>query len=160
MLGFRGTVTNKVDAKGRVSVPAKFRALIESEGLSGIVCYPALRGDVIEAGGRRLMEQIEMMLARLEPFSDEWEALSHALVGASVELAFDSEGRITLPESLRAVAGITRSVGFVGLGTRFQLWQPEALAQEYVKAQSLARENRSLLRPPPIFPQTEGGRGT
>ena len=159
MLGFRGTVTNKVDAKGRVSVPAKFRALLEAENLSSIVCYPALRGDVIEAGGRRLMQQIDFMLSRLEPFSPEWEALSHTLVGASVELAFDSDGRIVLPESLRALAGITTAVSFVGLGTRFQLWQPDALAQEYAKAKDLARDSRSLLRPPPVFPQNQTGEG-
>lgn len=160
MLGFRGTVTNKVDAKGRVSVPAKFRAQIEADNLNSIVCYPALRGKVIEAGGRRLMEQIDFMLSQLEPFSEEAEALSHSLIGASVELAFDSEGRVSLPEPLRDVAGITNAVTFVGLGTRFQLWEPNTYANEYANAKKVARDNRSLLRPPPLFPSQQGGGGT
>ena len=150
MIGFRGTVTNKVDAKGRVSVPAKFRALLEAENLSSFVCYPALRGGVIEGGGRRLMQQIDAMLSRLQPYSSEWEALSHTLVGASVELSFDSDGRVVLPESLRAIAGITNAASFVGLGIRFQLWNPDTLTQEYAKSKNLARDSRSLLRPPPL----------
>lgn len=151
MLGFRGTVTNKVDAKGRVSVPAKFRALLEAEELTTIVCYPALRGGVLEAGGRRLLEEIESMLARLEPFSEQWEFLSHALVGASEELALDSEGRIILPESLRAVAGIKDKVSFVGLGSRFQLWEPRAWEHEYLQAKDRARDLRTRFRAPPMF---------
>lgn len=161
MLGFRGTATNKVDAKGRVSVPAKFRALIEAENRSSIVCYPALRGNVLEAGGSLLMKQIDAMLARLEPFSDESEALYHALYGASVELAFDREGRIVLPEGLCSIAGITDAVSFVGLGYRFQLWEPRAYAAEYANARKLAHESRSLLRPPATFsPNPESERQT
>lgn len=151
MLGFRGTVTNKVDAKGRVSVPAKFRAVIEAENRSSILCYPALRGEVIEAGGSQLISQIDVMLARLEPFSDESEALYHTLYGASVELAFDGEGRILLPDSLRSIAGITDAVSFVGLGYRFQMWEPNAYTAEYANARTLAHKSRSLLRPPAYF---------
>lgn len=151
MLGFRSTMTNKVDAKGRVSVPAKFRSVLEADNLNSFVCYPALRVPAIEAGGRKHMEDIDSMLSQLDPFSDEAEALSHALVGASVELTFDSEGRVSLPEDLREAAGITSAVTFVGLGTRFQLWNPNAYNEEFIAAKKLAFDSRKLLRPSSSF---------
>lgn len=147
MLGFRSTITNKVDAKGRVSVPAKFRSVIEAENLNSFICYPALRVPAIEAGGRKLAEENDSMLSRLDPFSDEAESLNYVLRGASVELSFDGEGRVLLPEDLRKGAGITDAATFVGLGIRFQLWNPDAFNEEFAAAKKIAHDNRKLLRP-------------
>ncbi|MCY4031409.1 MAG: division/cell wall cluster transcriptional repressor MraZ [Hyphomicrobiales bacterium] len=156
MLGFRSTITNKVDAKGRVSVPAKFRSVIEAENLNSFICYPALRVPAIEAGGRKLAEENDSMLARLDPFSDEAESLNYMLRGASVELSFDSEGRVLLPEDLRKAAGITDAATFVGLGIRFQLWNPDAYSNEFAAAKKIAHDNRKLLRPSPSLSQGDG----
>ncbi|MEG9861456.1 MAG: hypothetical protein V6Z81_02995 [Parvularculales bacterium] len=146
MYGFRGIHTNKLDAKGRVSIPARFRAVLEKDELNSVICYPSFKQDVVEAGGRRLMDELDGMLNRLDPYSDEREALSHALIGASEELLMDQDGRVTLPESLREIAHVTSSVTFVGLGNKFQFWQPEAYQDHYVQARAMARENRFLLR--------------
>lgn len=159
MLGFRSTITNKVDAKGRVSVPAKFRAIIEAENLNSpteagsppfLICYRAVRVPAIEAGGRRLLEKNDSMLDELrerESDYDQAESLEYVLHGGSVDLSFDSEGRVLLPEDLREHAGITDAATFVGLGIRFHVWNPDAYKEEFKAAKKIAYENRNLLRP-------------
>ncbi len=142
---FRGWVTNKVDAKGRVSVPAKFRAVLEAEGLNEIFCYRSLERDVLEAGGQQLQDEVERLLDQLPAFSQEREDLEHVLVGDSTPLGIDQDGRITLPKDLREFAGITGQVTFVGLGHRFQLWEPAAHEAHREAARSSARDSLRML---------------
>ena len=145
MTRFHGVVTNKVDSKGRVSVPARFRAAIEAGSGSVIFCYPSLtQKNVLEAGSLSLREEMEEMLDRLDPYTDEYEALAHVLVGASTELMLDSEGRISLPVGLRGKLG--KSATFVGLGRRFQIWPPADYVSFYTKAFERARKSREHLR--------------
>ena len=145
MSRFHGVVTNKVDAKGRVSVPAKFRVAVEAEGTAVIFCYPSLtQENVLEAGGLKLREEMEEMLDRLDPYTDDYEALAHVLVGASTELVLDGEGRISLPVELRHKLG--KGATFVGLGRRFQIWPPRDYERFYSKVLSRARKSRHHLR--------------
>ena len=144
---FRGTSTNKIDSKGRVSVPARFRAVIEADGLNGICCNPVLNRPVLEAGGERLVREIDGMLSRLPPYSEAREALAHTLIGASEDLAFDGQGRVLLPDSFRSHANLTDSVTFAGLGNLFQMWDPKAYQAYLIEARQRAFEHRALLRP-------------
>ncbi len=148
MRQFRGSATNKIDAKGRISVPARFRAVIEADGLASVFCYCSLTHPVLDAGGRRLMDEVDQILARLAPYSDQREELSHALIGGSEELSLDREGRIALPEHFRHFAKLGEAATFVGLGARFQLWKPEAWDRQFAAARAAAREHRQLLRAP------------
>ena len=136
---FRGTVTNKIDSKGRVSVPARFRAVIEAEGLSSVYCCKSLMHKALDAGGKRLMDEVDAMLTRLNLYSSERHDLSHALIGASDDLALDREGRIILPEAFREFAGLASEVTFVGLGNRFEIWDSATLAQHVEESRSRAR---------------------
>ena len=115
---FVSTFINKIDAKGRVSVPAPFRAVLERDGYAGggIYCYPSLDAPALDAGGQRLAENIDRLLDGLPDYSDERDELSVALYGDVHTLAIDQDGRIVLPEALRAHAGLSTHVAFVGLG--------------------------------------------
>ncbi|HEU0061399.1 MAG TPA: division/cell wall cluster transcriptional repressor MraZ, partial [Hyphomicrobiaceae bacterium] len=100
---FVSTFINKIDAKGRVSVPASFRAILERDGYAGggIYCYPSLDAPALDAGGQRLADNIDRLLAGLPDYSDERDELSVALYGDVHTLAIDQDGRIVLPEALR-----------------------------------------------------------
>ena len=129
---FVSTFTNKIDAKGRVSVPAPFRAVLERDGYTqgtpgGIYCYPSLDAPALDAGGQSLARKIDGLLDGLPDYSDERDELSVALYGDVHILAIDQDGRIVLPEGLRAHAGLSTHVAFVGLGTKFQMWEPAPL---------------------------------
>ncbi|KWT64302.1 MULTISPECIES: division/cell wall cluster transcriptional repressor MraZ [Hyphomicrobium] len=146
---FVSTFTNKIDAKGRVSVPASFRAVLErdayaSGGAAGIYCYPALEAPALDAGGERLAQKIDGLLAGLPDYSDERDELSVALYGDVQILSIDGDGRINLPEALRAHAGLTSQVTFVGLGDKFQMWNPEQFAERRERARQKVHQTRKL----------------
>lgn len=140
MDGFVATFTNRLDQKGRVSVPASFRAALTREGFDGVYCYPALDQPAIDAGGARLKQAIDERLSVFETFSEDYEILSTAFYGASRVLKIDKDGRITLPDDLREDAGITDSVVFVGQGFKFQIWAPEQFASRQKDARARLKE--------------------
>ena len=160
---FVSTFTNKIDAKGRVSIPASFRVVLERDGYTGgtsaagsganappqtgaggIYCYPSLDSAALDAGGERLARKIDALLAGLADYSDERDELSVALYGDVQVLHVDADGRIVLPESLRTHAGLTGQVTFVGLGDKFQIWEPAAFEARRAKAREKVQEHRKL----------------
>ena len=143
---FLSTFVNKVDRKGRVSVPATFRAAIADQSFSGIVVFPSFKYEALDASGIRRMEEMSERLNTLDEFSEEHENLS-MLFAASQALPFDSEGRIILPENLAEYAHITDSAAFVGLGKSFQVWEPARFADHQAMLRECAREQRTSLPP-------------
>ena len=148
---FVSTFENKIDSKGRVSVPASFRAVLErdayrSEAVGGIYCYPSLDAPALDAGGERLARKIDALLANLPEYSDERDELSVALYGDVQVLSIDGDGRIVLPEGLRKHAGLQNQVAFVGLGDKFQIWEPERFEERRQSARGKVRDHRELFR--------------
>jgi MraZ protein len=143
---FVSTFINRIDAKGRVSVPAPFRATLERDGYAGggIYCYPSLDAPALDAGGQRLAENIDRLLDGLPDYSDERDELSVALYGDVHTLAIDRDGRIVLPEPLRAHAGLATHVAFVGLGQKFQMWEPARFEARRAAAREKVRDHRKL----------------
>ena len=131
--------TLRLDAKARVSIPASFRAVLARDGFEGLYCYPALDRPALDAGGNALLQEIETLIARFPPYSEEREQFSTALFGTSEVLKMDGEGRVVLTESLKAHAGITDEATFAGLGHKFQIWEPERFRAHLAKATATVR---------------------
>jgi MraZ protein len=139
MDGFVATFSNRLDGKGRVSVPAPFRAVLAREGQDGLYCYPALDRPAIDGGGAKLQQAIADRLSVFETFSEDHESLATAFYGESRVLKIDPDGRVVLPDEFRAYAGIADVAVFVGQGFKFQIWEPDRFAERQ-------RETRSHLR--------------
>ncbi len=139
MDGFVATYVNRLDQKGRVSVPAAYRQVLAREGEDGLYCYPALDQPAIDGGGARLMQAIADRLDVFQTFSEDHESLSTAFYGESRILKIDADGRVVLPEEFRLHAGITDTAVFVGQGFKFQIWEP-------ARFQERQRETRAHLR--------------
>ncbi len=135
----------RLDAKGRVSVPASFRAVLAHDGFDGLYCYPALDRPALDAGGNALLAEIEALIAGFPPYSDEREQFSLALYGTSQTLKIDGEGRVALTDALKAHAGIADAVIFVGLGHKFQIWEPGRFRAELAEATDKVRAFRQEL---------------
>jgi MraZ protein len=131
--------TLRLDSKGRVSIPGPFRSVLGRDGFESLYCYPALDRPAIDAGGSALMTEIEALIARYAPFSEQRERLALALYGTSEMLKVDGEGRVVLSENLKRHAGITETVAFVGLGHKFQIWEPGRFQKELVEATEKVR---------------------
>ena len=150
---FLSRFDNRVDRKGRVSVPAPYRAALASQSFAGIVAYPSPVTRAIEACGMDRMEELAAGIETFNPFSDEYGAFATAILSRSHQLAFDGEGRVMLPEALIAHAGIDGTATFAGRGGTFQIWNPadyedyERSATEQAREQAnrleLARRNRT-----------------
>lgn len=143
---FLSSFEKQIDKKGRVSVPPSFRAVLAAQNFNGMIAYSSFVHPCIEACG---MERIEKLYARIEsldPFSQEHDAFATAILGGSVQLAFDGEGRVVLPEGLLKKAGIDGTGIFVGKGATFEIWSPAAYAKHETQARELALKMRLSLK--------------
>ena len=139
---FSGSSTHKIDGKGRVSIPAGFRKVLDQEAQPGVVLIRDVRGDpAIEGMGYGRFEELVEALDRMPLMEEETVALSHALLGDARHIQLDDTGRIVLGSDVREWAGLTDSALFVGLGKRFQIWSPEVYAEMKPRFQSTARGN-------------------
>jgi MraZ protein len=142
---FLSTFQARLDAKGRVSLPAPFRAVLEADGFQGLFLHPALEQPAIEAGGNRLLAEIDGLIERFSPYSEARDLMATALLGQAETIKIDPEGRIVLPERFKAHAGITSELRFVGLGEKFRIWAPDRFSAYLEEATSNLRDVRASL---------------
>lgn len=148
---FTGVIVNKIDRKGRVSVPAPFRATLAGQSFHGIAVYPATDGSsALEGSGIELLEQLSQRFGNANPFSPAYRQARLAIFSNVEQLGFDGEGRVMLTPKLIEHAGITSHAAFAGLGDTFQIWHPDALeAARTAAAANAAEEFAALELPPP-----------
>ncbi|WP_245418194.1 division/cell wall cluster transcriptional repressor MraZ [Cohaesibacter haloalkalitolerans] len=116
---------NRLDSKGRVSIPAPYRQILAREGHENLFCCPSMDRAAVDAGGLSLRKAIDEYLEPFDVFTEEREFLATALLGESESLKIDKDGRVVLSEKIKAHTGITEAVVFVGHGYKFQIWEPE-----------------------------------
>lgn len=153
--------TNRLDAKGRVSIPASFRAVLARDGFEGLFVHPSLDAATVECGGHALLREIDQLLALHAPYSEERDSLSTALFGASEILKVDSEGRVILTETIKAYTGIVSEVSFVGQGDKFRIWEPSRFQAHFEEARNRVRDIRKQLNSlyaAPDGPRSQGAR--
>jgi MraZ protein len=142
---FLSTFEKQLDSKRRIVVPQEFRASV-SGPFAGIFCFPSIEADCIEGGGKPLFDRYQALIEEL-PFGDPLRLpLETVVFGGMNELAFDTAGRITLPEALCDMFGLTDWVAVVGLGDRFQIWERDAFRAHRADQRQLAREGLAALR--------------
>jgi MraZ protein len=146
MTGFVSRYTNRIDRKGRVSVPASYRQVLARDGFEGLYCYPSLDMQAVDAGGQGLLGEIDRHLSRFEPFTEEHDYLSTAFYGLSERLTMDAEGRIGLTPALIDCTGITTEATFVGQGYKFQIWEPSRYREHEAEARKRAQALRRAPR--------------
>ena len=120
---FLGKFTNRIDSKGRVSVPAAFRDALAGEGVKGIVALRSLNDDALIASGVAWIEDLARRRDYFDLGSDEHDAFT-ALFNDAVQLPFDGEGRVILPEEFLTHARIGDSAVFAGNADCFEIWEP------------------------------------
>ncbi|MEX0583345.1 MAG: hypothetical protein WD185_06715 [Sneathiella sp.] len=140
---FLSTYVNKVDKKGRVSVPARFRAILAAKGFDSVVLLPTVKGDAIDACGMDVMERVMEKIGGFDPFSEDRESYADALMSDAIELPIDGDGRIMVPLDMLENAGIDGQCAFVGRGDSFQLWQPAAFEVRKKQARTRAAKKRA-----------------
>lgn len=124
---FLSSAVNRIDAKGRVSVPAHFRSVVQRRGYTDLYALRALDIPAIDVGGLDLLDRYEERIALEDPFLQAADDMSFFCHGDGAFLKLDQDGRITVTDFLRAHTGIDTDVAFVGRGNFFQMWEPSRL---------------------------------
>jgi MraZ protein len=143
---FLSTFEKQIDKKGRVSVPPSMRAVLAAQSSSVMIAYPSFVRPCIEACGMERLEKLYARIESLDPFSEERDAFATAILGGAIQLPFDSEGRVVLPESLLKKASITATGIFVGKGETFEIWAPAAFAKHEASVREIALSKRLALK--------------
>jgi MraZ protein len=140
---FLSTHVNKIDKKGRVSVPASFRAELSEESYKGVVLFRSNTHQCLEGFAWSYMQEIGKRLDNFDLFSAEQDDLATSIFGTAVQLPMDGDGRIILPADLIDFGGLEDKASFVGMGAKFQIWSPEnfetrrEIARQAVQAKGL-----------------------
>ncbi len=143
---FLSTYENKLDKKGRVSVPASFRSHLSNLGYNGVICYPSFNHQCIEAWSQDRIEKISNSIDALNPFEEKKDYFTTSILSESVNLQFDSEGRISLTSKLIKHAKIKNNMLFVGQGMTFQIWEPSNFEKFKVTAKKKSNIHRASLK--------------
>jgi MraZ protein len=140
---FLGSHQNRLDAKGRVSVPAPFRTALRNAGderATEIILRPSHFHPCIEAWPRPQFATLTAPLAQYSPISREHEDLAATLYAEAFPVEADKEGRILIPDYLVSYASLKDVVVFMGMGSTFQIWEPAAAERRRAEARIRARE--------------------
>ena len=143
---FLSTYVNRLDKKGRVSVHASFRSYLSNLGYNGVICYPSFNNQSIEAWPQDRIEKISNSIDSLNPFEEKRDFFATSILSESINLQFDSEGRILLTPKLLKHAKIKSNMVFVGQGKTFQIWEPEIFEKFKVTARKKSNLNRASLK--------------
>ncbi len=143
---FLGRHIHRIDRKGRVSVPAAFRAALSGQLEHGIVAVPSFKLPAVDCYAMDRIEELSQRVNQLPTFSEERDDFTAALFGNAIQLPLDGEGRIVLPEAIIAHARISDTVAFLGGGRTFSIWEPSAAEEFLAKAGARALAERRVLR--------------
>ena len=127
-------------------MPASFRSYLSSMGYSGVICYPSFNNPSIEACPQSRIEKLSESIDSLNPFEEKRDIFATSVLSDSMDLRFDSEGRISLPNKLLKHAKIKQRMLFIGLGKTFQIWEPTLFEKFKSQARKKANLNRASFK--------------
>ncbi|VAW04475.1 hypothetical protein MNBD_ALPHA05-188 [hydrothermal vent metagenome] len=145
---FLGSFVNKIDVKGRLATPARFRRVLDLERGGSIYCIPSTDEKCLDCGGAFYIETLMASIAALDPFSAKRRSLERTVTARVVELGLDKEGRIVLPQKLRESALLDGKALFAGLGASFQIWNPDEFQKIVAEQEEITAEAKLSLRNP------------
>ena len=127
-------------------MPATFRSYLSNLGYNGVICYPSFNNQSVEAWPQDRIEKISNSINSLNPFEEKKDFFATSILSESINLQFDSEGRISLPTKLLKHAKIKNSMIFVGQGKTFQIWEPTIFEKFEANAKKKANIHRASLK--------------
>ena len=127
-------------------MPASFRSYLSNMGYNGVICYPSFNNPSIEGCAQSRIEKLSDSIDSLNPFEEKRDIFATSVLSESVNLQFDSEGRISLPNKLLDHAKIKNTMLFVGQGQTFQIWESKLFEKFKVKARKKANLNRASFK--------------
>ncbi len=142
---FLSSFINKIDKKGRVSLPSTFRNALPKSNKNEIILYKSIKSDSIEGCGTERLKEISKRINNLDYFSEDYDDFSTSVFSEIIPTNIDKEGRFLIPDELKKYAKIQNEVAFFGQGFFFQLWEPKAgILKREESRKRLLKEKKSL----------------
>ena len=143
---FLSSYENRLDTKGRISVPATFRSSLNNENFAGVVLFRSFKHNCIEGLSMSRMEKMANATDKMGVFDDDLDDLSALIFADARPLQFDVTGRIVIPSDLLKHANIHDTALFVGRGNSFQIWNPDDFKSTQQESLSKLRKTRPSLK--------------
>ncbi len=142
---FLSIYENKIDKKGRVSLPSSFRNVLHKDNKSELIIFKSFKFPAIEGCSYNRINQIAERINKLDIFSTDQEDFSTSIFSEIVPTNIDKEGRFLIPEYLKKYSNINQEVTFIGHGHYFQIWEPSAaLKRQKNSRQNLLEKKKTL----------------
>tara|TARA_B100001123_G_C14824031_1_gene833452 strand:- start:105 stop:569 length:465 start_codon:yes stop_codon:yes gene_type:complete len=142
---FLSQFINKIDKKGRVTLPSIFRNALPKNSKNEIILFKSLKFKSIEGCSADRIKRIASRIDELDIFSDDQEDFSTTIFSEIIPTKIDKEGRFLIPENLKKYSNILEEVTFIGQGHYFQIWEPNAAIERQQKSRErLVKEKRTL----------------
>ena len=142
---FLSQFVNKIDKKGRVTLPSIFRNALPKNNKNEVILFKSLKFQSIEGCSSQRINKIANRIDELDIFSDDQEDFATSIFSEIIPTTIDKEGRFQIPENLKSYSNIKDIVTFIGQGHYFQIWEPRAAIQRQKKSkQRLIKEKRTL----------------
>ena len=142
---FVSQFVNKIDKKGRVSLPSQFRNILPKKNNSEIILFKSLKFKSIEGCSSERINKIADRIEELDIFSDDRDDFATSIFSEIIPTNLDKEGRFLIPENLKLYSNISNKVAFIGQGHYFQIWEPQAATERQNKSRErLVREKKTL----------------
>jgi len=143
---FLSKFTNKLDSKGRISVPSQFRNILTTDNNNSVILYPSFIHECIEACTYSRINRIAESIDNIDPYSEERDSFATSILGGCEQLNIDKDGRINLPQEMIEFAKLNKNAVFVGKGQTFEIWNKESFEEYESKAKEIAKNKRGLLK--------------
>lgn len=143
---FLSTYENKIDQKGRVSMPSSFRDIITKESNTSVVVYKSLSKPCLEGCTIAHIEKLQTAIDNFDPFSTEKDAFETAIFSDSISLDIDKDGRVNIPKKYTQYAKIENVALFVGKGKTFEIWNKDEYEKYSIKCREFAINNAKLIK--------------
>ena len=127
-------------------MPASFRSYLSSMGFNGVVCYPSFNNPSIEGCSKNRIKKLSDTIDSFSPFEEKRDIFATSVLSDSINLQFDSEGRVSIPDNLLSHAKIKQTMLFVGQGKTFQIWEPKLFEKFKTQARKKANLHRASLK--------------
>ena len=142
---FVSQFVNKIDSKGRVSLPSIFRNALPKQFKNEIILFKSFKFKSIEGCSIDRINKISDRINELDFFSDDQDDFATSIFSEIVPTKLDKEGRFLIPENLKLYSNLSDEVKFIGQGHYFQIWEPKAAIERQNKSRErLNRENKTL----------------
>jgi len=131
---FLSQYINKIDKKGRVSLPSLFRNVLPSENKNELILFKSLKYPAVDGCSYERIQKIAERIDKLDLFSDDQEDFSTSIFSEIIPTNIDKEGRFLIPDFLKKYSNISEEVTFIGQGHYFQIWESKAVLEHQKKS--------------------------